>query len=78
MTQQNPIPGKDTFVNLREVSYANLVEVLHLEVKFRPNATQMTTNHVTGDSNTGEFYKKLGFEHTGEKDRSELETELVF
>jgi len=38
----------------------------------------MTTNHVTGDSNAGEFYKKLGFEHTGEEDRGELEMRLVF
>ena len=34
--------------------------------------------HETYDSNTGEFCKKLGFEHTGEEDRSELETGLVF
>ena len=78
MTQDNRIPGKDTAVSLREVTFANLFEVLHLEVKSRPNATQMTTNHVTGDSNTGVFCKKLGFEHTGEEDRSELETGLVF
>lgn len=77
MTQDNPIPGRDAAVSLREVTYANLFEVLHLEVKSRPNATQMTTNHVTGDSNAGEFYKKLGFEHTGEEDRCEPER-LVF
>ena len=46
-------------------------------VKSRPNATQMTTNQVTGDSNAGEFYKKLGFEHTGEEDRGEPERLVI-
>ncbi|HIM89804.1 MAG TPA: GNAT family N-acetyltransferase [Dehalococcoidia bacterium] len=168
MTQDNPIPGRDAAVSLREVTYANLFEVLDLKVKpeqeclvgpnsvsiseahfwptgrfraiyavdtpvgfvmiddhyladenrtlelrkkgvddyylqrfmidgehrgkgygframelviehvkSRPNATQMTTNQVTGGSNAGEFYKKLGFEHTGEEDRCEPER-LVF
>ena len=54
------------------------MELVIEHVKSRPNATQMTTNHVTGDSNAGEFYKKLGFEHTGEEDRGELEMRLVF
>ena len=33
MTQDNPIPGRDAAVILREVTYANLFEVLDLKVK---------------------------------------------
>ncbi len=54
------------------------MELVIEHVKSRPNATQIITNQVTGDINAGEFYKKLGFEHTGEEDRGELEMRLVF
>ena len=53
------------------------MELVIEHVKSRPNATQIITNQVTGDINAGEFYKKLGFEHTGEEDRGEPER-LVF
>ena len=53
------------------------MELVIEHVKSRPNATQMTTNQVTGGSNAGEFYKKLGFEHTGEEDRGEPERLVI-
>ncbi len=51
MTQDNPIPGRDAAVSLREVTYANLFEVLDLKVKpeqeclAAPNSASISEAH---------------------------------
>ncbi|PCH87731.1 MAG: hypothetical protein COB86_08050 [Dehalococcoidia bacterium] len=51
MTQDNPIPGRDAAVSLREVTYANLFEVLDLKVKpeqeclVGPNSVSISEAH---------------------------------
>ena len=51
MTQDNPIPGRDAAVSLREVTYANLFEVLDLKIKpeqeclVAPNSVSISEAH---------------------------------
>jgi len=44
--------------------------------KSRPNAREILLTHETLKGNAGEFYKKLGFIHTGRKIENELEMKL--
>ena len=48
------------------------LELLVDYVKTRPNAKELRTSHAKGDGNPGGFYKKVGFEYTGEKEDNEL------
>lgn len=44
--------------------------------KNRPNVKEITLHHETGKGNAGEFYKKVGFKHTGKTLENELEMKL--
>jgi diamine N-acetyltransferase len=44
--------------------------------KSRPNAREISLTHETSKGNAGEFYKKIGFIHTGRKIENELEMKL--
>jgi len=44
--------------------------------KSRPNAKEITLHHEPLKGNAGEFYKKVGFEHTGKILNGELEMRL--
>jgi len=44
--------------------------------KSRPNAKEMTLHHEIAKGNAGEFYERLGFEHTGKILNGELEMKL--
>ena len=37
-------------------------------VRILPNAKELVLSHVEDNAEAAEFYKSLGFEHTGEKD----------
>ncbi|MFX1325403.1 MAG: GNAT family N-acetyltransferase [Promethearchaeota archaeon] len=45
--------------------------------KSRPNVKEITLHHETGKGNAGEFYKKVGFKHTGKTHENELEMMLT-
>jgi diamine N-acetyltransferase len=45
--------------------------------KSRPNAKGITLHHEPTKGNAGEFYKKVGFEHTGKIFNEELEMKLL-
>jgi len=48
------------------------VELLIEYVRTRPNGTELLVSHVEGEGSPEQFYRKLGFEHTGEIDHGEL------
>jgi diamine N-acetyltransferase len=48
------------------------VELLTDYVRTRPGATALMTSWVPGDGGPAEFYRKLGFEPTGEMDEGEV------
>jgi diamine N-acetyltransferase len=48
------------------------VELLVDYVRTRPGATALMTSWVPGDDGPAEFYRKLGFERTGEMDEGEV------
>lgn len=48
------------------------VELLIDYVRTRPGATALMTSWVPGDDGPAEFYRKLGFEPTGEMDEGEV------
>jgi diamine N-acetyltransferase len=48
------------------------VELLIDYVRTRPGATALMTSWVPGDDGPAEFYRKLGFELTGEMDEGEV------
>lgn len=48
------------------------LELVIEHVKTRPNAKAFYTSHVKGNEGTGRFYRKLGFEYTGEVGGEEL------
>lgn len=52
------------------------IELLIAYVKTRPNALELKTSYVPGDGTPGTFYRKLGFEETGEIDHEEHVTSL--
>lgn len=54
------------------------IELLIDYVKSRPNATELLLSHGVGELGPEEFYRKLGFEHTGKKHGEELEMRLSF
>ena len=45
-------------------------------IKSRPNIKEVTLHHEPSKGNAGEFYKKLGFKHTGKILQGELEMKL--
>ena len=45
-------------------------------VRTRPNVKEITLHHEPTKGNAGEFYKKLGFQHTGKIFLGELEMKL--
>jgi len=45
---------------------ARAVELLIERIEATPNAKVLLTSHVEGDGDVGVFYRKLGFEYTGE------------
>ena len=53
------------------------MELIIEHVRSRPNATEITTAHDVSDGHAGEFYKKLGFGYTREKEQRELVMRLV-
>jgi YbgC/YbaW family acyl-CoA thioester hydrolase len=53
------------------------IELLIDYVKTRPNATELLLSHGPGELGPEGFYRKLGFEHTGQKHDGELEMRLV-
>ena len=46
-------------------------------IKTLPNATEMFTSYVPGEGCPGPFYRKLGFEETGEWDDGEAVMKLI-
>jgi diamine N-acetyltransferase len=52
------------------------LELLIEYVKTRPNAKELFVSHAPGDGSPGGFYRKLGFEYTGEEDHGELVMKL--
>lgn len=48
------------------------MELLIEHVKGQPNAKELTLSHVPGAGSPEGFYRKLGFEHTGEEEGEEL------
>lgn len=53
------------------------LELLIEHVKTRPNAKELFLSHVPGPGSPEDFYRKLGFEHTGEKTGEELIMKLT-
>ena len=53
------------------------LELLINHVKTRPNAEELFLSHVPGAGSPEDFYRKLGFEHTGEKTGEELVMKLT-
>ena len=53
------------------------LELLIDYVKTRPNAKELFLSHVPGTGRPEGFYRKLGFEHTGEKAGKELAMKLI-
>ena len=47
------------------------LELLIEHVKGQPNGKELTLSHVPGAGSPEEFYRKLGFEHTGEEEGEE-------
>ena len=54
------------------------MELLIAHVKTRPNATKLLTSYEAGEGSPLGFYKKLGFEPTGEVIDGEEVMELIF
>ena len=52
------------------------MELVIEHVKTRPNVREITLHHEPTKGNAGEFYKKLGFQHTGKIFLGELEMKL--
>jgi diamine N-acetyltransferase len=52
------------------------VELLLDEVRTRPGATELQTSYVPGEEGPEGFYRKLGFEPTGEWDDGEMVVRL--
>ncbi len=52
------------------------LELLIEHVKTRPSAKELFLSHVPGPRSPESFYRKLGFEHTGEKAGEELVMKL--
>jgi diamine N-acetyltransferase len=48
------------------------MQLLIDEVRTRPGATELKTSYVPGDDGPEGFYRKLGFEPTGEVDEGEV------
>ena len=48
------------------------MELLLEHVKSRPGAEELLLSYVPGDGSPGRFYRRLGFEPTGEKDEGEI------
>ena len=53
------------------------LELLIEHVKTRPNAKELFLSHVPGTGSPESFYRKLGFEHTGEQVGDELVMKLT-
>lgn len=53
------------------------LELLIEHVKTRPNAKALFLSHVPGPGSPEGFYRKLGFEHTGEQAGKELVMKLM-
>ena len=53
------------------------LELLIEHVKARPNAQELFLSHVPGTGSPENFYRKLGFEHTGEQAGEELVMKLT-
>ena len=53
------------------------LELLIDHVKTRPNAKELFLSHVPGTGSPEGFYRKLGFEHTGEQVGDELVMKLT-
>ena len=53
------------------------LELLIEHVKTRPNATELFLSHAPGTGSPEGFYRKLGFEHTGEQAGEELMMKLT-
>ena len=53
------------------------LELLIEHVKTRPNAKELSLSHVPGPGSPESFYRKLNFEHTGEKTDEELVMKLT-
>ena len=53
------------------------LELLIDHVKTRPNAKELFLSHVPGTGSPEGFYRKLNFEHTGEKTGEELVMKLT-
>ena len=45
---------------------ARAVRLLIERIKSTPNGKVLVTSHLAGDGDAGQFYRKLGFEYTGE------------
>jgi hypothetical protein len=45
---------------------ARAVELLIERIEATPNPKALLTSHVEGDGDAGDFYRKIGFEYTGE------------
>lgn len=54
------------------------IQLLIEHVKTRPNATALGVSYVPGEGSPEWFYRKLGFEPTGEVDEGEIVAKLVF
>jgi diamine N-acetyltransferase len=52
------------------------MELIIEHIKSRPNVKEVTLHHEPSKGNAGEFYKKLGFKHTGKIIFGELEMKL--
>ncbi len=53
------------------------LELLIEHVKTRPNAKELFLSHVPGPGSPEDFYRQLGFEHTGEQAGEELVMKLT-
>ncbi len=53
------------------------LELLIEHVKTRPNAKELFLSHVPGPGSPQDFYRKLGFKHTGEQAGEELVMKLI-
>ena len=53
------------------------IELLIGYVRTRPKAKELLLSHVAGDGSPEDFYRKLGFDHTGDKSGEELIMKLT-
>jgi diamine N-acetyltransferase len=53
------------------------MELVIEHVRSRPHATGLTLHHEKAEGNAGEFYRKSGFEYTGNEHDGELEMRLT-